>query len=87
MNRIIHKDYYYLLYKLKNSSSLWIVDKSVNKNDLLERIKDFYSEKEVYYIVSKKYSNDYIKNILDSKFIRFKTFKVDNKCKFIYNTE
>ena len=82
-----YKNYYYLLYKLKNSPLLWIVDESLNKKDLLDRIKNFYSEKEVYYIVSKKYSIEHIKNKLDSKFIRFKIFKIDNKCKLIHYKE
>ena len=30
---------------------------------------------------------DYIKNKLDSKFIRFEIFKVDRKCKLVHNTE
>ena len=58
MNKSMNKDsqdYYYLLYKLRNSPLLWIVDESIYKKDLLERIKHFYSDKEVYYIISKKY--------------------------------
>jgi len=82
-----YHDYYYLLYKLRNSPTLWIVDESVYKKELLERIKHFYTDKEVYYIVSKKYSMDYIKNKLDSKFIRFEIFKVDSKCKLVHITE
>ena len=82
-----YKNYYYLLYKLRSSYTLWIVDESLNKKDLLDRIKNFYSEKEVYYIVSKKYSIEHIKNKLDSKFIRFEIFKLDNKCKLVHITE
>ena len=82
-----YHDYYYLLYKLKNSPTLWIVDETIYKKDLLERIKHFYSDKEVYYIVSKKYSKEYINEKLDSKFIRFQTFKLDNKCKLVHITE
>lgn len=90
MNKTIHsgyQDYYYLLYKLRNSPLLWIVDESVYKKDLLKRIKNFYSDKEVYYIISKKYSVEHIKNKLDSKFIRFEIFKTDNSCKLLHNTE
>ena len=86
-NSVDYNDYYYLLYKLRNNNILWIVDKSIYKKDLLERIKDFYSEKEVYYIISKKYSINYIKNKLNSKFKRFQIFKIDNKCKLVHNTE
>lgn len=81
-----YQDYYYLLYKLKNSPTLWIVDESIYKKDLLERIIYCQSDKEVYYIVS-NYSIDYIKNKLDSKFIRFEIFEVDLNCKIEYNTE
>ena len=56
-----YKNYYYLLYKLRNSPLLSIVDESIYKKDLLEKIKNFYSDKEVYYIVSKKYSIEHIK--------------------------
>lgn len=87
MNKTNYHKYYYLLYKLRNSPTLCIVDESVYKKDLFERIKHFYSDKEVYYIISKKYSMDYIKNKLDSKFIRFEIFKVDRKCKLVHNTE
>ena len=87
MNKIGYQNYYYLLYKLRNSPTLWVVDESVYKKDLLERIKHFYSDKEVYYIISIKYSMDYIKKKLDSKFIKFTTFKLDNECKLIHNTE
>ena len=87
MNKTNYHKYYYLLYKLRNSPTLCIVDESVYKKDLFERIKHFYSDKEVYYIISKKNSMDYIKNKLDSKFIRFEIFKVDRKCKLVHNTE
>lgn len=87
MNKTDYKDYYYLLYKLRTSPTLWIIDESVYKKDLLERIKYFYSNNEVYYIVSKKYSMEYINEKLDSKFIRFQTFKIDNKCQLLHNTE
>lgn len=93
MNKIINQhckdyhDYYYLLYKSRNSPTLWVVDESVYKKDFLERINNFHSEKEVYYIVSKKYSTEYINEKLESKFIRFQIFKVDSKCKLVHNTE
>ena len=82
-----YTNYYYLLYKLRNSSTFWIVDESIYKKDLLERIKNFNSKKEIYYIVSKKYSIEYIKDKLDSKFIRFEKFKIDSNCKLLHNTE
>ena len=87
MNDKDYHDYYYLVYKLRKSPALWIVDESVYKEDLLKRIKHFYSDKEVYYIISKKYSIDYIKKKYDSKFIRFQVFKVDSKCKIVHSTE
>ena len=87
MNKTTYKNYYYLVYKLRNSSTLWIVDESIYKKHFLKRIKNFYSNEEVYYVISKKYSNEYIKNKLYSKFIKFEIFKIDNKCKMVHNTE
>ena len=81
-----YSDYFYLLYKLRNSPTLWIVDESLYKKDLLERIKNFHSDKEIYYIVSKKYSMEYINEKLDSKFIRFEIFKTDNNYKLVHYT-
>lgn len=90
MNKIIHsdyQDYYYLVYKLRKDPILWIVDESINKYDLLYRIKNINSKEEIYYIISKKYSLEYIEDILDTKFFRFQKFKVDQHCKIEYNTE
>tara|TARA_B100001057_G_C22139826_1_gene677798 strand:+ start:190 stop:456 length:267 start_codon:yes stop_codon:yes gene_type:complete len=44
-------DYYFLLYKLKNSKILWIVRISDYIDELEEHIKNFISNIEKYYIV------------------------------------
>ena len=62
---------YYLLYKLQNSPTLWIVKTETNKIPLLDHINKFKSKTEKYYII-KKYVTDIDKE-LDTK--RFSTFK------------
>ena len=57
MNKTNYHKYYYLLYKLRNSPTLCIVDESVYKKDLFERIKHFYSDKEVLLYHFKKIFN------------------------------
>jgi hypothetical protein len=48
-----HTLVYYLLYKVKSSPSLWIVNiyETINK-DLIEYVENFQSSQEVYYLVS-----------------------------------
>ena len=48
---------------------------------------NFISDKENYYIIRKKYSIDYINNILNTKFRGFNTFKLDSNCELIYTTK
>jgi hypothetical protein len=83
----LYNKYYYLLYRLRNNTTFWIVDESIYKNELIQEIKNFYSNKEVYYIFSKIYPIEYIEKKLDTKFVRFKIFTIDNKCKLEYKTE
>ena len=78
---------YYLVYKLKNSSALWLSDESIHIDDLYRKIYNFISDKENYYIIRKKYSIDYINNILNTKFRGFNTFKLDSNCELIYTTK
>lgn len=77
------RKYYYLLYKLRTNSTLWIVDESVYIEDLIDRIKDFQESDDEYYIVSKKITEETIKSF---KFKRFKTFNYNNHCKLEYIT-
>ena len=87
MNKTNYQDYYYLLYKLRSDPKLWIIDESDNKFYLINKIKNIKSNKEVYYIVAKKHTVNYIKDKLDSKLKKFEIFKVDSKCKLVHNTE
>lgn len=61
---------YYLLYKLKNSDILWIVQISDNYCELKHRIRNISSDSEIYYIVSKKVSYSEI----DYEFKQFMKF-------------
>lgn len=55
---------YYLIYKIKSSPTLWIVNiyETIDKK-LIEYIENFQSSQEVYYIVSKKNNNYDYENI------------------------
>lgn len=57
---------YYLVYKIKSSPTLWIVNvyETIDKK-LINYVENFQSSQEVYYIVSKKnYNyNNYYQNI------------------------
>lgn len=68
-------NYYYLVYKVKNSNILWIFDESNNKDELFNRISDVNSNNETYYIIKKKYNKEIIDIISKTKFKRFKKFK------------
>lgn len=78
---------YYLVYKLKTSSTLWISGESTNVDDLYRKIYNFISDKENYYIIRKKYTNEQIDNIFNTKFKGFKIFNLDEKCEIIYKTK
>jgi len=67
---------YYLVYKIKSSPTLWIVNiyETINK-DIIEYVENFQSFQEVYYLVSSNNSsldNDNIKQFtilnLDSNY-------------------
>ena len=87
MNNISFHDYYYLVYKLKSNPTLWIVDESIHKEDLTGKIKNISSKEEIYYVISKKYASNLIEKKLESKFKRFRIFKIDKYCKLIYKTQ
>jgi hypothetical protein len=70
---------YYLLYKVKSSPTLWIVNiyQTITKN-LIEYIENFQSFQEVYYLVSSNNSH------LDTDNIKqFSTLNLDNNCELI----
>ncbi len=80
-------NYYYLLYKIKNNSTLWIVDEDYNKKILLNRIKEVSSSrKETYFVVKKRYMQSKLENMIDDKFKQFRQFKIDRFCTIIYKT-
>jgi hypothetical protein len=55
---------YYLLYKVKSSLTLWIVNiYETISNDLIEYVENFHSLQEVYYLVSSNNSSLDIDNI------------------------
>jgi hypothetical protein len=70
---------YYLLYKIKSSPTLWIVNiyEKINK-DLIEYVENFQSFQEVYYLVS---SNNFSLDIDNIK--QFTTLNLDNNCELI----
>jgi hypothetical protein len=82
----MNKTYYYLLYKLRSHPTLWIIDESDNKFYLINKIKKIKSNEEVYYLVEKEHTVNYIKDKLDSKLKKFVIFKMDSKCKLIHNS-
>lgn len=50
---------YYILYKIPNSTFLWIVDESIDKNELLNRLYNSFSfdnNEEIYYLIGQKYN-------------------------------
>ena len=70
---------YYLLYKVKSSPTLWIINiyETINK-ELIEYVENFISLEEVYYLVSSNNSSLDIDNIK-----QFTTFNLDNNCELI----
>jgi len=78
---------YYLVYKLKTSSTLCISDESTNVDDLYRKIYNFISDKENYNIIRKRYTIEQIDNILNTKFKGFKIFNLDGKCELMYTTK
>jgi hypothetical protein len=70
---------YYLLYKVKSSPTLWIVNiYETISNDLIEYVENFHSLQEVYYLVSSNNSSLDIDNIK-----QFTTLNLDDDCELI----
>jgi dihydroneopterin aldolase len=80
-------NYYYLLYKINRSPLLWIVDESINYNELYEKVNNFFSNKENYTIVKKLYTEEQINDIYNTKFKRFRNFTIDKQCKLVFRTD
>jgi len=70
---------YCLLYKVKSSPTIWIVNiyETINK-ELIEYVENFISLEEVYYLVSSNNSSLDIDNIK-----QFTTFNLDDDCELI----
>lgn len=70
---------YCLLYKVKSSPTIWIVNiyETINK-ELIEYVENFISLEEVYYLVSSNNSSLDIDNIK-----QFTTFNLDNNCELL----
>ena len=79
-------NYYYLLYKINTSPLLWIVDESINYDELYDNIHNFFSTKENYIIVKKLYTKQEIKLLYSTDFKRFQNFKIDKQCELMFIT-
>lgn len=84
---MIYYKYYYLVYKLKSSAQLWIIEQSEYFTELKERIKNFASNIENYYIIMTSYNKKELTEINNTKFKRFKNFNINKNCEIIYQTE
>ncbi len=69
---------YYLLYKLKDNHTLWIVKTSDSLFELNKHIKDFSSKYEKYYIIEREINENEVEKELERKqFLIYKTKKTD----------
>lgn len=75
---------YYLLYKLKTSPLLWIVTIDNNIDNFLDKLKDFKSNFENYYIIERVIENSYIYFNLIDNLQQFEVFKKKNTDKIIF---
>ena len=76
------KKCYYLVYKLKTSCKLWLVNVMDNPYYFYDNFKKIRSLHEKYYIIM-KFVNDIEKEL---KFKRFTIFNNDETCKIINET-
>ena len=75
---------YYLLYKLKTSPHLWIVTIDNNIDDFLDKLKDFKSNFENYYIIERVIENSDIYFNLKDNLQQFEIFKKKNTDRIIF---
>lgn len=73
---------YYLVYKLKFSNILWIINIMETPDYFLDKIKNINSKEEKYYIIMKEVRD------IDSEleFKNFTIFKIDYNCHIIDET-
>ena len=79
---------YYLLYKLNNNRTFWIVDIDDNFELFIENYNDYLSNYDKYFIVERKISSfqlENIENILYKK--QFQIFIFTKNDKIIYITK
>jgi hypothetical protein len=73
---------YYLLYKLKHSPTMWLVNVMDNPHIFFDEFKNIKSPDEKYYIIMK-----YVEDIdYELDFKRFTIFKKDSKSHIIYES-
>ena len=70
---------YYLLYNIINTDKLWILDINENFNYLYEKIYDYKSNYDRYYIIQKSFK----KNFLGEKIKKFTLFNLNKNDKII----
>ena len=64
---------YYLLYKLLDHPTLWIVKVDSISNELFKDIKNYSSDREVYYIIEREVDNNIVN--IDNELNRKQFFK------------
>ncbi|ALH22937.1 hypothetical protein ceV_031 [Chrysochromulina ericina virus CeV-01B] len=70
---------YYLLYKLKHSPIMWVINVMDYPDDFYDKLKSIKSPDEKYYIIMK-----YVEDIEDElNFKRFTIFYKDHNCNII----
>ena len=82
-------NYYYLVYKNKFSSILWITDESEDLNMIIDKIDTYdllnlRKYNEGYYVFMKTYNKIQYKIKQYEKFKGFKQFDIDSKTDLIY---
>jgi hypothetical protein len=85
-NYFNYSNYYYLLYKINSSPTLWIVAESVSFKELYKKIRNYKSNDSNYSIIQKRYNKQELEEILNCKFKRFQKFTIDKNCRLIIKT-
>ena len=77
---------YYLLYQIKNNSTLWIVNIDENYYKLKNTITNINNNYEDYYLIEREFEEDF--KIIDNELERnhFKIFNKRKTDKILYST-
>jgi len=78
--------YYYLLYKIPKDNTYWIIDESDRLAHLKKQIRSFKSKHEKYFIVYRQYSEDIIDALLNVEFKRWRSFKMTDETKLLFQS-